>query len=826
VLMLCPATLATIFLFYGLMYFSFQTPVRTALRVDSSIILAQQEGNSSAQEIALPTESALSPQPKEQTICQFAMTRTNNSEAKFAMKAMPGFPLRNYWVLADPSIQQTIIVDDPWDDRDKLLIVPHNDSYMMLYKKTELMFQFISDNINTTFSECDWIIKVDDDTFINYPLLKETLRCRDPMMELYSGYFGRGFQRIRRVDDLTGKQNGIMGLQHAVGACYFVSRGLALRFDEWMENGKWQLTPDRTKKLKANRYLGEDLRFARFLLKHEVCFENTIGHPSLAMEKTQIWFTPTPNMSREELMKQLEPFGETPDDAQNCLMYFHKVPPKYFQTIAYELELRRGKFEACRHHHCYQRNQLDPSIFKDHRKCTLQNGLNKHGFKKSREVHCRPWDCSCQNLSDLYGFSPQNTAPKSTPSNLLRVPKYAPAWWKFKKCKTSPKIYVRPPSPLKRQNLHAKVCYLVKETLEKEETNSSRHGGGGGGGTMGFSGMPPLPITTTSTTTSSSSSSSVVFLLRKKKKEGGGGGVEREGGQGGNISSSSASNTSILASMFETGSINYYQDPKEGEDEDQNEDIILFDLLSLEHETLWKDKCDWFVRTSSDVWINKPLMARRLQCLNPSSEIYSGTVLGRGDRFFVQGNVVILSARIMQLFHFYLKNWRVAKNTTKLLPTLGWDQKLAEVLQLHNIQPSEFAWRRQTIFFPQGRRQNESEAVLETILEEAEDKFARVQARKKAHRTSLEGRSRQRHKKNKKEEEKEKRRIRQQLEEDSKVSLNPGEPRCLIWVAPLPGGGEKYQKRLSEVAKPDFKGILCLSSNMLLFLSLSRTCRH
>ena len=48
--------------------------------------------------------------------------------------------------------------------------------------------------MNDSFVECDWFVKMELDTFINFAFLREILACKEPMEKLYSGYFGGNFR--------------------------------------------------------------------------------------------------------------------------------------------------------------------------------------------------------------------------------------------------------------------------------------------------------------------------------------------------------------------------------------------------------------------------------------------------------------------------------------------------------------------------------------------------------------------------------------------------------------------------------------------------------
>jgi len=79
----------------------------------------------------------------------------------------------------------------------------------------------------------------------------------------------------------------------------------------------------------------------------------------------------------------------------------------------------------------------------------------------------------------------------------------------------------------------------------------------------------------------------------------------------------------------------------------------MWSFLSETYHDVWKDRCGFFVKTDDDTYLNTRLVEKRLQCLDPGEEYYSGynTQFGQGSFFF-------LSAALIPNLHKWLPSFK------------------------------------------------------------------------------------------------------------------------------------------------------------------------
>mmetsp|Transcript_4639 Transcript_4639/g.6926 ORF Transcript_4639/g.6926 Transcript_4639/m.6926 type:complete len:281 (-) Transcript_4639:30-872(-) len=251
-------------------------------------------------------------------------------------------------------------------------ILQVNETYNTLYLKTRALWTFIGERVNSTFSHCQYFIKIDEDSYVNFPLLKDTLSCRDPMTPLYSGFYGFGRSGFKR-----GRNGPTVKVVLAYGCAYLISRGVAMHLQDWIHDYVY---------IERERNPGEDYLFTVMLKLHGICYDNIIGWPYISMEYTQIDLGRQkplgshPNVNR--ILRLLD--GNRPH--KNCFLFIHKLPAKAFPLINSQVNIWRTKYGPCKAHACHQR-QIDRNFRLDFDQFAKEHNYSSCNPETSTELH-------------------------------------------------------------------------------------------------------------------------------------------------------------------------------------------------------------------------------------------------------------------------------------------------------------------------------------------------------------------------------------------------------------------------------------------------------
>eukprot|EP00468_Gymnochlora_sp_CCMP2014_P011600 CAMPEP_0167752602 /NCGR_PEP_ID=MMETSP0110_2-20121227/7232_1 /TAXON_ID=629695 /ORGANISM="Gymnochlora sp., Strain CCMP2014" /LENGTH=940 /DNA_ID=CAMNT_0007638241 /DNA_START=289 /DNA_END=3108 /DNA_ORIENTATION=+ len=377
-----------------------------------------------------------------ENVCTFTYLRENMDSGRVNTRSVPGHPIRNMFVLSNSTASEPKVMLDKDDPANSMIILPVDETYKTLWLKTRMFWKFVGDHVDTLFEGCDWFVKLDDDTYMKWTLFRKILACRDPMENLYSGYFGRGRLFYHHPNETHRTNENRKELMTAVGAMYFISRGVAVKLSKWIKKSYTTWPQWNFERRCALGRLGEDSCFAALMVENGVCYDSTIANPWIAMEFSQVYLS---DVTKEEhILEQMEPFIEPlPKNSMNCMMIFHKIPPAMYPFISMELYRRDKKYAECQYHQCYNRNRSigpsDPYNDTTQNACSFPNGGVKRRFyspRATRKIWCNGTECTCNQIRHIWNIVP-NPGPhsKSNPVwDLSNLHRKFHQWW-FMRCK-------------------------------------------------------------------------------------------------------------------------------------------------------------------------------------------------------------------------------------------------------------------------------------------------------------------------------------------------------------------------------------------------------
>jgi len=228
------------------------------------------------------------------------------------------------------------------DKQNMTMHVHAPEGYEELVMKTDAFWRFIANN-QDSFSHCDWFFKVDTDTVINLPALKNAISCFDPAKPFYSGYFSTRphLRNVRdgRITRESDKSKEMVKIYYGVGASYFVSKAvvssLPKYFSTWIPYMYRLYMPDFIGRFTT----GEDGAFGMFLHYHGLNYTR-LDNMKAGRDTTTTY--PSLDFSPDELA---------------CKLYAHKVPFEQKQAVYIALTNHTSQ---CKHFIC-QKPQ-DPPI--------------------------------------------------------------------------------------------------------------------------------------------------------------------------------------------------------------------------------------------------------------------------------------------------------------------------------------------------------------------------------------------------------------------------------------------------------------------------------
>mmetsp|Transcript_20406 Transcript_20406/g.30539 ORF Transcript_20406/g.30539 Transcript_20406/m.30539 type:complete len:444 (+) Transcript_20406:48-1379(+) len=253
---------------------------------------------------------------KENGICVFTYTVKQGTKAVEQIKNITGLT-QNWFVMTNVSIEEEGIIHVSNYPQERYIILKVNETYETLYKKTGSLLRFIGDRVDTVFKSCKWFIKMDDDSYINFPLLEDALSCRDPMEYLYTGFY------IRPHGAYKSPMGEEVQLNFATGAAIVLSRGIAINLKIWVPRDfVW---------LSSGKWMAEDILIGAMLKRNRVCYELLIVNLHVTRSQIQIQ-----GRSGHDLEMQLDTRTNTTKGL--CLLYVHKMLPYMFPIVEKRLK--------------------------------------------------------------------------------------------------------------------------------------------------------------------------------------------------------------------------------------------------------------------------------------------------------------------------------------------------------------------------------------------------------------------------------------------------------------------------------------------------------